>query len=69
MHCGMRAHQGSCHVRKQRSGWGMSARWRPSAEVRAAMPSGEPLGLKGYASVALPNASAYLHMRHMGSAG
>ena len=46
----------------------MSARWRPFAEVSAAMPSGEPLGLKGYASVALPDASVYLRMRYICSA-
>ena len=40
-------HQGFCHVMKQRSGCGMIARWRPFAEVSAAIPSGEPLGLKG----------------------
>lgn len=45
---------------KQRSGCGMIARWRPFAEVSAAMPSGEPLGLKGYTSVASPEASVYL---------
>jgi len=32
---------------KQRSGWGMIARWRPSGEHRAAMPCGLPLGLYG----------------------
>jgi hypothetical protein len=53
-------HQGFCQARKQRSGWGMSARWRPHGEVSAAMPSGEPLGLNGYASVAAPAASQYL---------
>lgn len=40
-------HQGFCQARKQRSGWGMSARWRPSGDVSAAMPLGEPLGLEG----------------------
>ena len=39
---------------------GMSARWRPHGDVSAAMPSGEPLGLNGYASVAAPAASQYL---------
>ncbi len=46
---------------KQRSGCGMIARWRPFADVSAAIPSGEPFGLKGYASVASPRASVYLH--------
>eukprot|EP00966_Prymnesium_polylepis_P038845 901766-Prymnesium_polylepis.1 len=45
------ARRPTCHLRKQRSGCGIIARWRPSAEQRAAMPSGEPLGLCGYASV------------------
>lgn len=51
---------GFCHARKQRSGCGMSARWRPSGEHSAAMPSALPLGLKGYASVACPAESVYL---------
>lgn len=55
-----RAHQGFCQARKQRSGWGMSARWRPHGDVSAAMPSGEPFGLNGYASVDAPSASQYL---------
>jgi hypothetical protein len=42
-----------------RSGCGIMARWRPSSEQRAAMPLGDPLGLKGYTSVGRPSASAY----------
>ena len=42
---------GNCHGRKQRSGCGIIARWRPSSEQSAAMPCTEPLGLWGYASV------------------
>mmetsp|Transcript_51047 Transcript_51047/g.169095 ORF Transcript_51047/g.169095 Transcript_51047/m.169095 type:complete len:253 (-) Transcript_51047:1663-2421(-) len=42
---------GHCHLTKQRSGCGIMARWRPSGEQRAAMPSGEPLGLCGYSCV------------------
>ena len=38
----------------------MSARWRPHGDVSAAMPSGEPFGLNGYASVDAPSASQYL---------
>ena len=30
--------QGHCQVIKQRSGWGIMARWRPSAEQTAAIP-------------------------------
>lgn len=56
-------YQGFCHVRKHRSGCGISARWRPSGDVSAAIPSGEPLGLAGYASVAAPVVSQYLHKR------
>ena len=43
------------------SGWGMSARCRPSGEHRAAMPPGEPFGLAGYACVGMPSTSQYLH--------
>ena len=39
----------------------MIARWRPFGEHRAAMPSGDPLGLKGYCSVSLPSGLQYLH--------
>lgn len=53
--------QGFCHIRKQRSGCGIMARWRPSGEHSAAMPSGEPLGLKGYCVVGEPSLSQYLH--------
>ena len=42
---------GHCQVSVQRSGWGMIARWRPSGEQRAAIPSGEPLGFRGYCVV------------------
>ena len=58
--CGRHTDQGFCQARKQRSGWGMSARWRPHGDVSAAMPSGEPFGLNGYASVDAPSASQYL---------
>ena len=45
----------------------MIARWRPFAEVSAAMPPGDPLGLKGYTSVASPEASVYLRITGTGS--
>lgn len=48
---------------KLRSGWGIIARWRPLGEQRAAMPEGEPLGLKGYCSVVVPLGSQYLQGR------
>ena len=51
--------QGHCQVRVQRSGWGIMARWRPSGEQSAAIPSGEPLGLRGYWLVGLPLSSTY----------
>lgn len=53
-------YHGFCHIRKQRSGCGIMARWRPSVEHSAAMPSGEPLGLKGYWVVGEPSLSQYL---------
>lgn len=37
------------------------AKCRPSGEQSAAMPSGEPLGLKGYCVVGVPLLSQYLH--------
>ena len=56
-------------MRKQRSGWGIMARWRPSGEQSAAMPSPEPLGLKGYASLGRPSASQYLRGQRAGKGG
>ncbi len=53
-------YHGFCHIRKQRSGCGIIARWRPSVEHSAAMPSGDPLGLKGYWVVGEPSLSQYL---------
>ena len=53
----------TCHVRKQRSGCGMTARCRPSSEHRPAMPSGDPLGLNGYASVGWLRSSTNLPIR------
>lgn len=38
----------------------MIAKWRPFGEQSAAMPSGDPLGLKGYCSVASSVALQYL---------
>src|SRR5262249_38660893 len=43
-----------CTLRNTRSGCGMQMVTRPSAAVRPVMPFGEPFGLSGYASVALP---------------
>lgn len=50
----------ACHLRKQRSGCGMTARCLPSSEQSPAIPSGDPLGLKGYASVGLLESSTNL---------
>lgn len=48
-------------MRKHRSGCGIIPKCRPSGEHNAAMPKGEPLGLKGYASVTSPLSSQYLN--------
>ena len=55
-----RVKRGRAPRRPHLSGWGMSARWRPSGEHSAAMPSGEPFGLAGYACVGAPPGSQYL---------
>ena len=41
------------------SGCGITARWRPLGEQRAAIPSGDPLGLSGYRVVDFPWSSTY----------
>mmetsp|Transcript_33862 Transcript_33862/g.54431 ORF Transcript_33862/g.54431 Transcript_33862/m.54431 type:complete len:239 (-) Transcript_33862:2301-3017(-) len=51
---------GHCHGQAvRRSGWGMMAICRPSSLQRPTMPSGEPLGQKGYFSVGCPSSSTY----------
>ena len=45
---------GCCHAVKQRSGWGIIARWRPSFEHSDVRPPAEPFGFNGYASVGVP---------------
>jgi len=50
---------GHCHICTQRSGCGIMARCRPSAEHRPAMPAALPLGLSGYSVVGDPPSSTY----------
>jgi len=50
---------GHCHIWTQRSGCGIMARCRPSAEHRPAMPAGLPLGFIGYSVVGNPVSSVY----------
>mmetsp|Transcript_11691 Transcript_11691/g.50002 ORF Transcript_11691/g.50002 Transcript_11691/m.50002 type:complete len:236 (+) Transcript_11691:798-1505(+) len=56
--------QGICHPKNARSGCGIIARCRPSFEHKPATPIGEPLGFRGYASVASPLESTYLMGAH-----
>ena len=57
--------QGFCHMRKQRSGWGMIAKCRPFGEHSAAIPAGDPFGFWGYVSVGVPEASQYLRAQNL----
>ena len=50
---------GCCHAVKQRSGWGIIARWRPSFEHSDVRPPAEPFGFIGYDSVGFPWSSTY----------
>ena len=50
---------GHCHSWTQRSGCGIMARCRPSAEHSPAIPAGLPLGFIGYSVVGNPSSSAY----------
>merc|ERR1712086_64865 len=56
MSCGMYAH---CQGRVARSGCGISAKCRPSAEQRPAIDIGDPFGQNGYSDETAPLSSAY----------
>ena len=58
-------YQGFCHIRKHLSGCGIMAKCLPSGEQSAAMPDGDPLGLKGYCSVTFCSESQYLQLKTM----